>query len=72
MENVLDILRSGIESALLGLGHASVNDLSPDDLIIPDGFGRHSAEQRSWPPMRGDQLSNFTTPRTMVPAAWSS
>jgi L-lactate dehydrogenase (cytochrome) len=41
VENVLDIMRSGIESALLGLGHASIHDLSPDDLVIPEGFGRH-------------------------------
>ena len=32
VENVLDILRSGIDSALLGLGRASVHDLSPSDL----------------------------------------
>jgi heme/flavin dehydrogenase (mycofactocin system) len=41
VENVLDLLRSGVESALLGLGHASISDLSPDDLIIPAGFVRH-------------------------------
>ena len=41
VENVLDIMRSGIESALLGLGHASVHELSPDDLVIPEGFSRH-------------------------------
>ena len=35
-----DILRSGIDSALLGLGHGSVHDLSPSDLLIPDGFAR--------------------------------
>jgi len=40
VENVLDILRSGIDSALLGLGHRSVRDLSPDDLIVPPGFER--------------------------------
>jgi len=40
VENVLDILRGGIDSALLGLGHSSVKDLSPDDLLIPDGFTR--------------------------------
>jgi L-lactate dehydrogenase (cytochrome)/glycolate oxidase len=40
VENVLDILRSGIDSALLGLGHASVGELSPADLIIPPGFAR--------------------------------
>jgi L-lactate dehydrogenase (cytochrome)/glycolate oxidase len=40
VENVLDLLRSGIESALLGLGHASVHDLTRDDVIIPPGFTR--------------------------------
>jgi L-lactate dehydrogenase (cytochrome)/glycolate oxidase len=40
VENVLDLLRSGVESALLGLGHASIRDLSPEDLVIPDGFTR--------------------------------
>jgi L-lactate dehydrogenase (cytochrome)/glycolate oxidase len=40
VENVLDVLRSGIESALLGLGHASTSELSPEDLIIPAGFVR--------------------------------
>jgi heme/flavin dehydrogenase (mycofactocin system) len=38
VENVLDIMRAGIDSALLGLGHSSVHDLSPADLVIPDGF----------------------------------
>ena len=41
VENVLDIMRSGIESALLGLGHASIHQLHPDDLVVPDGFTRH-------------------------------
>ncbi len=40
VENVLDIMRNGIDSALLGLGHASVHDLSPADIIIPPGFTR--------------------------------
>jgi heme/flavin dehydrogenase (mycofactocin system) len=40
VENVLDILRGGIDSALLGLGRSSIHDLSRDDLIIPDGFER--------------------------------
>ena len=38
VENVLDVLRMGIDSNLLGLGKASIGDLSPDDLVIPDGF----------------------------------
>jgi heme/flavin dehydrogenase (mycofactocin system) len=41
--NVLDILRGGIDSALLGLGHQSVHDLSPADLVLPPGFLRSSA-----------------------------
>lgn len=40
VENVLDILRSGIDSNLLGLGKSSIHELSPDDLIIPDHFFR--------------------------------
>jgi heme/flavin dehydrogenase (mycofactocin system) len=40
VENVLDILRGGIDSALLGLGRSSVHDLTPDDLVIPPGFTR--------------------------------
>jgi L-lactate dehydrogenase (cytochrome)/glycolate oxidase len=40
VENVLDILRGGIDSAVLGLGHASVRDLTRDDILIPPGFTR--------------------------------
>ena len=40
VENVLDILRAGIDSAVLALGHASVRDLGPDDVIVPPGFTR--------------------------------
>ena len=29
VENVLDIMRSGVESALLGLGHTSIHELRP-------------------------------------------
>jgi pre-mycofactocin synthase len=38
VENVLDVLRMGIDSNLLGLGKSSISELSPDDLVIPDGF----------------------------------
>ena len=37
---MLDILRGGIDSALLGLGKAAIRDLTPDDLVIPPGFTR--------------------------------
>jgi L-lactate dehydrogenase (cytochrome)/glycolate oxidase len=40
VENVLDVLRDGIDSALLGLGRASLADLRPEDLVVPDGFTR--------------------------------
>jgi heme/flavin dehydrogenase (mycofactocin system) len=40
VENVLDILRNGIDSALLGLGHSSVEQLSPADILVPEGFER--------------------------------
>ena len=40
VENVLDILRGGIDSTLLGLGRSSVHDLTADDLVVPPGFTR--------------------------------
>ena len=40
VENVLDILRGGIDSALLGTGHSSIHDLTRDDILVPDGFTR--------------------------------
>ena len=40
VENVLDILRAGLDSAVLGLGHSSVDQLSRADLVVPAGFTR--------------------------------
>jgi L-lactate dehydrogenase (cytochrome)/glycolate oxidase len=40
VENVLDILRGGIDSALLGLGRSAVGELTPDDVVVPPGFTR--------------------------------
>ena len=40
VENVLDLLRAGLDSAVLGLGHSSVSELGRDDLYIPPGFSR--------------------------------
>jgi heme/flavin dehydrogenase (mycofactocin system) len=40
VENVLDIMRGGIDSALLGMGLSSIDELTPDLLDIPDGFHR--------------------------------
>jgi L-lactate dehydrogenase (cytochrome)/glycolate oxidase len=41
VENVLDILRGGIDSTLLALGRASVHDLNPADVVVPPGFRRN-------------------------------
>ena len=38
VENVLDVLRNGIDSAMLGLGKRSLADLGPGDIVVPDGF----------------------------------
>jgi heme/flavin dehydrogenase (mycofactocin system) len=40
VENVLDILRDGIDSGLLGLGRQSITELRPEDLVVPEGFTR--------------------------------
>ena len=40
VENVLDILHDGIDSALLGLGRNSIHDLSVEDVLIPSSFSR--------------------------------
>jgi pre-mycofactocin synthase len=41
VENVLDLMRDGLGSALVGLGHESVTDLRRSDLVVPPGFERH-------------------------------
>jgi heme/flavin dehydrogenase (mycofactocin system) len=38
VENVLDILRGGIDSTLLALGRATIHDLTRADVLIPPGF----------------------------------
>jgi pre-mycofactocin synthase len=40
VENVLDLLRDGLGSALVGLGRPSIAELSRDDLVVPAGFER--------------------------------
>ncbi len=47
--NVLDVLRSGIDSALLGMGLASIDELTPDLLEIPAGFHRSLGSPASTP-----------------------
>lgn len=38
VENVLDVIRSGIDSTLLGLGLSSIDEVGPEHLLIPDDF----------------------------------
>jgi isopentenyl diphosphate isomerase/L-lactate dehydrogenase-like FMN-dependent dehydrogenase len=40
VQNVLDILRNGIDSTLLALGRRSVRDLEPGDIVVPPDFAR--------------------------------
>jgi pre-mycofactocin synthase len=40
VENVLDIIRGGIDSALLGLGKSSIEELDRTDVIAPSDFFR--------------------------------
>jgi len=40
VENVLDLMRMGLDSAVLGLGHSSIHQLSRKDFYIPEGFER--------------------------------
>jgi L-lactate dehydrogenase (cytochrome)/glycolate oxidase len=40
VENVLDVLRGGIDSALLGLARPSIADITRDDVLVPSGFER--------------------------------
>jgi len=40
VENVFDVLRGGIDSALLGLGRSSIHELTPADIVVPPGFTR--------------------------------
>jgi L-lactate dehydrogenase (cytochrome)/glycolate oxidase len=40
VENVLDVIRGGIDSALLGLGKSHVSELTRDDVVAPSDFYR--------------------------------
>lgn len=38
VENVLDILRGGMDATMRGIGVDSIDDLTPADIVVPDGF----------------------------------
>jgi isopentenyl diphosphate isomerase/L-lactate dehydrogenase-like FMN-dependent dehydrogenase len=44
VRNVFEILRAGIDSALLALGRESVRDLAPPDVILPADFSHGLTE----------------------------
>ena len=56
VRNVFDILRAGIDSALLALGRPSVHDLTPADVILSEDFayGPDGPAVSPWNPLIGD------------------
>jgi L-lactate dehydrogenase (cytochrome)/glycolate oxidase len=68
VENVLDILRGGIDSAVMGLGHSSVRDLGPDDVLLPPGFTRAAGVLSGAQPARARRApaKSATSGRTAV------
>ena len=40
VENVLDVLRDGIDTTMRALGRSSIDELCRDDVVVPDGFTR--------------------------------
>ncbi|MGO2112622.1 MAG: pre-mycofactocin synthase MftD [Pseudoclavibacter sp.] len=60
VENVLDILRSGLDSAVLGLGKQSIHDLSADDLVVPRDFHLRLGDRV------GDAVDDIDRPRIVA------
>ena len=51
VENVLDVLRNGVDSAMLGLGRRTLSELDPSDVVVPAGFS-HAARTAEDHPQR--------------------
>jgi len=49
VENVIDVLSGGIDSALRGLAVSSTIELRPEHLLIPEGFDRELGVDPSVP-----------------------
>ena len=62
VENVLDLMRDGLGSAMVGLGRSSVADLSREDIVVPPGFERHLGDD-SVPDAPVESLTSRTRPR---------
>ncbi len=65
VENVFDILRGGLDSFVLGTGHASVHELSREDLVVPPGFERAFGGTDAEAPRAG--ALGTTAPRSKDP-----
>jgi heme/flavin dehydrogenase (mycofactocin system) len=46
VHNVLEILRAGIDETLVGLGRASIHDLVPEDVLVPQDFSHGLSHDR--------------------------
>lgn len=74
VENVFDILRGGLDSAVLGLGHSSITELNPADLYIPDDFAREAGADAALPTHASPERSRRTEvsrPREQEPSGTS-
>lgn len=60
VENVLDILRSGMQATLRALGRESVAALSPADVVVPPGFARVLGTDDGAGPRAGDRSAAVT------------
>ncbi|MEU7043463.1 pre-mycofactocin synthase MftD [Streptomyces varsoviensis] len=63
VENVLDILRGGIDSTLRGIGRSSVHELDRSDVVIPPGFERALGVAEDQP---AAVATETVTPRTLA------
>lgn len=45
--NVVEILRRGIDEALLGLGRGSIHDLVPQGVLVPPNFARVATQVKA-------------------------
>jgi pre-mycofactocin synthase len=48
VENVLDLLRVGLDSALLGLGHSAIAELTPQDPVMPTNSAAGLVVSHDW------------------------
>jgi isopentenyl diphosphate isomerase/L-lactate dehydrogenase-like FMN-dependent dehydrogenase len=48
VSDILQVLRNGLDRVVAGLGHSSVHDLSPQDLVIPADFVLERPTRLPW------------------------